>query len=179
MPDHDEHGRPIPPLAGTEAETLAGFLDYQRATLAYKTSGLDAAAMAVSIAPSSMTLAGIVHHLAWVEQYWFVEVLEGRDRSGYWAEADFGADVDWEWRRALEMDPDALSAVWQRSCDASRRALDAALATDGLDQRAIDPAGRGEPPSLRWILVHMIEEYARHNGHADLLRETIDGACGE
>jgi uncharacterized damage-inducible protein DinB len=179
MSDHDEHGRPLPPLDGSETETLVGFLDYQRATLAYKTGGLDAPAMAVRIAASTLTLAGIVHHLAWVEQYWFAEVLHGRDRSPYWAGVDFTADPDWDWRRALEMDPSAVHAVWQRACDESRRALSEALTAGGLDQRAAGRPGGSDIPSLRWILVHMIEEYARHNGHADLLRETIDGSVGE
>ncbi len=179
MSEHDEHGRPCPPLDGTEAETLIGFLEYQRATLAYKAGGLDAEAMVVRIAASMMTLAGIVHHLAWVEQYWFGVVLHGRDRSAYWDGADFTADPDWDWHRALEMDPDAVHAVWRRAVEESRRSLDEALVTGGLDQRAAGRAGRSEAPSLRWILLHMIEEYARHNGHADLLREAIDGMCGE
>ncbi len=179
MSEHDEHGRPLPPIDGTETETLVGFLEYQRATLAYKTDGLDAEAMAARIAASTMTLAGIVHHLAWVEQYWFGEVLHGRDRHPYWDGADFTADPDWEWHRALEMDPDAVLAVWRRAGDESRRSLTAALAAGGLDQRAAGRRGGSDTPSLRWILVHMIEEYARHNGHADLLREMIDGSVGE
>src|ERR671939_619475 len=122
MTDVDEHGRPESPLAADETATLLGFLEYQRATLAWKCAGLDSAGLRATVAASSMTLGGLLKHLAYVESDWFSRWLHGLARR-----------------------------TW--------------------------PDGRA--PSLRWIMVHMIEEYARHNGHADLLRESVDGRTGE
>jgi uncharacterized damage-inducible protein DinB len=182
----DRHGRPLPDIGADETEMLLGFLDYQRATLEVKTRDLDATAWAARIAPSSMTLGGLMHHLAWVEYYWFVQVLSGRDHTDhtdhtehreYWADAT--SDRDWAWRRALEMSPEAVRRVWERSCEQSRDEVAAALARGDVNQESIGSWRGDRHPSLRWILLHMIEEYARHNGHADLLREAIDGMCGE
>ena len=105
MTDLDEHGRPEPPLAGDEAATLLGFLDYQRATLAWKCSGLDPAGLRVTVAASSITLGGLLKHLAYVEDDWFSRWLHGQDRQPPWDTVDWKADPDWDWHSAAEDTP--------------------------------------------------------------------------
>ncbi|GAB2674810.1 DinB family protein [Thalassiella azotivora] len=179
MTDVDERGRPLPPLGAGEVDTLVGFLDYHRATLAWKTDGLDAAALATTVGPSTMTLGGLLKHLAWVEDYWFSVRLHGNDPDPLWAAADWASDPDWEWTSAADDSPAELHALWRAACDRSRELVDRALADGALDRQL--PATRHDArrPHLRWVLVHMVEEYARHNGHADLLREAVDGATGD
>ena len=94
MADLDEHGRPEPPVAGDETGTLLGFLDFQRATLAWKSDGLDAAGLGATVGASSMTLGGLLKHLALVEDSWFSERLHGRDPSPPWDGVDWDADRD-------------------------------------------------------------------------------------
>jgi uncharacterized damage-inducible protein DinB len=175
----DEQGRPEPPLASDEAATLLGFLDFLRATLAWKCAGLDAAGLAATVAPSPMTLGGILKHLAYVEADWFTRTLLGRDRPPPWDAVDWAADPDWDWHSAADDTPDQLRALWQDAVATSRAIVAAALADGDLGQLARRRWPDGRAPSLRWILTHMIEEYARHNGHADLLRESVDGLTGE
>ena len=180
MTDLDEQGRPEPPVAADETATLLGFLDYQRATFAWKCAGLDAAGLRVRVAASSMTLGGMLKHLAYVEDWWFSRSLYGHDPSPPWDAVDWTADPDWEWRTAAEDSPQKLFALWQRAVDQSRADVAEVLGSgDGLGRLAKRTWPDRRSPSLRWILCHMIEEYARHNGHADLLREAIDGATGE
>lgn len=176
----DEQGRPEPPLAGDETATLLGFLDFQRATLAWKTSGLDDAGLNTTTSKSTMTLGGILKHLAWVEDHWFSNWLHGNDRQPLWSAVDWDADRDWEWTSAANDTPDELRRLWEDATQRSRKLVaDVLDEGSGLDRPAQRSWPNGETVSLRWILVHMIEEYARHNGHADLLREAIDGETGE
>jgi uncharacterized damage-inducible protein DinB len=179
MSNLDEHGRPEPPLAADETATLLGFLDFQRATLAWKCSGLDAAGLGATVGPSSMTLGGMLKHLAYVEDSWFSRWLHGHDRQPPWDTVDWKADPDWDWHSAAEDTPDQLRAMWQDTVDRSRSLVAQALDDGGLERLARRAWPDGRSPSLRWILVHMIEEYSRHNGHADLLRESVDGLTGE
>jgi uncharacterized damage-inducible protein DinB len=179
MTDIDEHGRPEPPLAGDEAATLLGFLDYQRATLAWKCAGLDTAGLNATVGVSTMTLGGLLKHMALVESDWFSRWLHARDQQPPWNAIDWKADPDWEWRTAADDLPDELRTLWQDAVDQSRSLVAGALASGGLEQLAQRKWPDGRAPSLRWILCHMIEEYARHNGHADLLRESVDGETGE
>ena len=179
MSNLDEHGRPEPPPAAGEAETLLGFLDFHRATLAWKCSGLGADGLRATVGASSMTLGGLLKHLALVEDGWFSRSLHGQERQPPWNTVDWEADPDWEWHSAAEDTPEQLFALWQEAVDRSRRLTAEALADGGLDRLARRTWPDGTAPSLRWILVHMIEEYARHNGHADLLRESVDGEVGE
>lgn len=179
MTDIDEHGRPEPPLAGDELATLLGFLDYQRATLAWKSAGLDASGLSATTAASSMTLGGILKHMAYVEDHWFARSLHRLGPSAPWDAVDWKADPDWEWHSAAHDTPEQLRALWQEAVEESRSRVAEALDAGGLDQLAKHTWPDGRAPSLRWILCHMIEEYARHNGHADLLRESVDGATGE
>jgi hypothetical protein len=122
----------------------------------------------------------LLKHLSYVEAYWFSERLHGRDREPPWNAVDWTADPDWEWHSAADDTPEQLWALWRDTVDRSRALVDEAVA-DGNDlgQLAQRKWPDGRSPSLRWILVHMIEEYSRHNGHADLLRESVDGLTGE
>jgi uncharacterized damage-inducible protein DinB len=175
----DEHGRVEPPLAGDEVATLFAYLDYHRATLRWKCEGLDAEALSRTVASSSLTLGGLLKHMALVEESWFSERLLGRELGSPWDAVDWDADRDWDFHSAPDDSPVELLDQWQRSVAIARAGVAEALASGGLDQ----PIARGWPdgrtPSLRWVVVHMSEEYARHNGHADLLREAIDGETGE
>ena len=177
MTQVDDVGRPEPPLAADETGTLLGFLEFQRATLAWKCSGLDAAGLRATVAASAMTLGGMLKHMARVEDIWFSQWLHARDPEPPWDAAAWAE----EWRSSAEDSPEELLALWQAAVARSRSRVGEALADGGLDRRAMGIPGDWGPerPSLRWILVHMIEEYARHNGHADLLREFVDGATGE
>jgi uncharacterized damage-inducible protein DinB len=175
----DEHGRPEPPPAADETATLLGFLDYQRATFAWKCRGLDSAGLQATVGASSMTLGGMMKHLALVEEGWFSRSLQGRDLGPPWDTVDWDADPDWEWRTAAEDAPDQLLALWQDAVARSRSAVEEALAEGGMGRLAARTWPDGRAPSLRWIVCHMIEEYARHNGHADLIRESVDGQVGE
>lgn len=156
---------------------LRTFLDYFRATVRRQAEGLDAEQLAATLGPSTMTLGGMVKHLTFVEQWWFQIVLHGREPSGIWADVDWDADADWDWHSARDHTPAELDAMLVEEIARSDAAIDEALADGGLDRLAVR-ARHGRQVSLRWILVHMIEEYARHTGHADLIRESIDGATG-
>jgi uncharacterized damage-inducible protein DinB len=175
----DAQGRPEPLADGDEAATLLGFLDFQRATLAWKTAGLDAAALDTTVAASTMTLGGLLKHMAYVETSWFSRSLFGRPMGEPWGAVDWDADRDWEWHSAKADTPEALQALWQSSVEGARALTKEALADGGLGRLAHQAWPDGRRPSLRWILCHMIEEYARHNGHADLIREALDGETGE
>jgi uncharacterized damage-inducible protein DinB len=175
----DDVGRPEPEPAVDETDTLLGFLDFQRATFEWKCRGLGADCLATRVAASSMTLGGIMKHLAWVEDHWFSYFLHYAERAEPWRSVDWSADSNWEWNSAAHDEPDELRRLWSASVDASRARVAEALARGGMDQLSRRTWDSGESPSLRWILVHMIEEYARHNGHADLIREAIDGSTGE
>jgi uncharacterized damage-inducible protein DinB len=175
----DEQGRLEPPLAEGESATLRGFLDYQRATLEWKASSLDAAGLSARLEPSTMTLGGLLKHMAGVEEYWFSVRLLNNAPGDYWPDVDWRVERGWEWSSAEDDDPEFLRNLWRESVAQSRTNVAQAISRGGLDSPAAQPDPDGSAPSLRWILVHMIEEYARHNGHADLLRESVDGEVGE
>jgi uncharacterized damage-inducible protein DinB len=170
-----------PPLATDEVATLRAFLDYHRDTLRLKTAGLTAEQLSATHPPSTMTLGGMLKHLALVEDNWFSVVLLGNEDAEPWRTVDWDADRDWEWHTAVDDDPAWLRGLFDESVVAADRCIDAALADGGLDRLSARESRHeeGQHFSLRWILLHMIEEYARHNGHADLLRESIDGQTGE
>lgn len=176
----DDQGRPEPPLAADELGTLLGFLDFQRATLEWKTRGLDDEELRRPLPPSAMTLGGLLHHLAYVEDYWFAEVASEAPSAEPWASVDWKAEPDWDWTSASTRSAAELRAFWASRVAASNATVARLLNADPDALDATHPAwgGRGLV-SLRWILVHMVEEYARHNGHADLLRESVDGQTGE
>ena len=175
----DEQGRPEPPLAADETATLLGFLEFQRATLAWKCAGLDAAGLRATVGASSMTLGGMLKHLARFEDDMSSEWLLGGEQIPPWNSVDWDADRDWDWRTAAEDSPEELYALWRDAVARSRALFAEAQADGGLERpgTGITSSG-GELPSLRYVLLNMIEEYARHNGHADLIRESVDGLVG-
>src|SRR5436190_985437 len=120
MSDLDEQGRPHPPLAADETATLLGFLEYQRATLAWKCAGLDAAGLRATVGASPMTLGGVLKHLAQDEDDWFSWWLHGRDRQPPWDTVDWDAHPDRDWQSAAEDSPEQLFALWQDSVARSR-----------------------------------------------------------
>ena len=172
--------RSDPPTTGDDAAILLGFVNFHRRTLLAKAEGLDAAQLATRLAPSTMTLGGLLHHLAYVEDVWCSVVLHGNLPAEPWASADWDADRDWEWTVAATLAPDELRERFADAVDRSDELVAEVLSSRGLDAVAARrDRHSGEEISLRWILVHLVEEYARHNGHADLIRESIDGLTGE
>lgn len=168
-------GRPEPPVAADEAATLLGYLERQRATFAWKSGGLGAAGLRATLGPSAMSLGGMLKHLARFEDDMSTEWLQGREQLPPWNTVDWDAEHDWDWRTAAEDSPEQLYALWQDAVARSRAQFAEVLADRGLEPPANAP---GEAPSVRYILLNMIEEYARHNGHADLIRESVDGLVG-
>jgi uncharacterized damage-inducible protein DinB len=168
--------RTDPDTTGDELTMLTQFLDYHRATLVQKVSGLDRGQLATRLEPSALTLAGLVKHMALVEDGWFGRVLLGREHVEPWASVDWDAEPDWEFHTAVDDEPEDLLALYADACQRSRVAV---ADVGDLDRVAARPSRSGESFNLRWIMLHMIEETARHNGHADLIRENIDGATGE
>ena len=179
MANIDDVGRPEPEPAVNEVETLRGFLNYQRATLKWKSEGLSQNQLNVSVAKSTVTIGGLLKHMTFVENEWFWRWIGDNDRLEPWLSTDFEQDPDWEFTSAEHDNSETLKANWVASIQLSESILDDGLQSGGLDQLAKRKWPNGESPSLRWILVHMIEEYARHNGHADFIRESIDGSVGE
>ncbi|AXE25415.1 Mini-circle protein [Streptomyces globosus] len=166
--------RTEPPTRAGEREMLEGWLDYHRATLAWKCEGLaEEDLRRAPLPPSELSLMGLVRHMAEVERYWFREIMlgedlpdryvtrEDRDGDFHFTAEDTWADAERVWRTEVE---EARKAAAGRSLDLASKA---------------DSHHRGEVFTLRWVYLHMIEEYARHNGHADLLREQLDGATGD
>ena len=160
--------RPDGPAAGPERVLLQAVLDWHRATLLYKCAGLTGEQLAErSVPPSGLSLLALIRHMTKVERTWFRQRFAGQP-----VESPFGADNDADFERA---DPARAAADYARLTEEFKH-VDAAVANASLDDTFIH---NGEITSLRLIYLHMIEEYARHNGHADLLREQIDGATGE
>lgn len=164
-----------PPSCGPESGQLTAFLDHYRATMLRRADGLDAAELARPLAPSSLTLGGLLNHLAYVEDLWFQVRFAGNPPDPLWAVVDREADPDHEFRTAADVAPDELRRRYEDACERSRAVV---RTTDSFDQRAARPRSNGQYADLRWIMLHMIEETARHAGHADLLREAIDGTVG-
>jgi hypothetical protein len=167
------------PLRADEVTALRGFLDYHRDTLRMKCAGLTREQLAMPHPPSAMTLGGMMKHMALNEVGWFGKTLEDVPYPPIFDGVDWQSDPDWEWRTGAEDDPQELRATYDECVRRADEAIDAALARGGADAESVGKDSSGEAFSLRWILLHMLEEYARHNGHADLLRESVDGETGE
>jgi uncharacterized damage-inducible protein DinB len=165
-----------PPSSGPELAQLTALLDFQRDTVLLKTEGLSAEQLAQPLPPSSLTLGGLLSHLALVEDSWFRVRFAGLPEDEPWAGIDWDADPDHEFRTAAELTPDDLRRRYRETCARSREVVAAA---DSLDQLSVQKRRNGEHFDLRWVLLHLIEETARHAGHADLLREAVDGTVGE
>ena len=162
-----------------EAETVLAVLERNRRTFAWKTGGLDHAGLAATTAASSMTLGGLVKHMALVEADWLVVKLAGQPYGPPWEQVDFEADPDWEWRTGSEDDPAEVYALWRSAVQRSRDVVAATVQAGGLDAATQFTGRDGRAATVREMLLDMIEEYARHTGHADLLRESVDGLAGE
>jgi uncharacterized damage-inducible protein DinB len=165
-----------PDVQADERTTLVAFLDYHRATFLSKIAGLTHEQLNRTLPPSDLTLASLTKHLALVEDSWFQERFVGVEVEP-WASAPFDDDHDWEMHSAKNDSPDDLSALYRAAVTRSRATLDDVDSLDTLS--AVNDRREGIPYSMRWILVHMIEETARHNGHADFIRQSIDGLVGE
>jgi len=160
-----------PPSEADERTTLTAFLDFLRDTLAFKCEGLtDDQLRERAVPPSSLSLLGLVRHMAEVERNWFRPVLGGEEMAGL-----FSSDLDWEvaFRDVATADVAEAFRLWRAECDHAREHVAAAPSFDVTGFRHIGYV------SLRWVMTHMIEEYARHLGHADLIRERLDGSTGE
>jgi uncharacterized damage-inducible protein DinB len=170
-----------PPYLDGERAAVEAWLDFHRATLLQKCAGLSAEQLGErSVPPSSLSLRGLVRHLTEVERSWFRRVLAGqRVQPLYYGPDDEDGDFDAIGRDTDHPDTDT-AVVRERTAFTAEVEVSRALAAE---HESLDDVGaalrHGEQVSLRWIYLHMIEEYARHNGHADLLRERIDGATGD
>ncbi|MFB8282269.1 DinB family protein [Nocardia colli] len=165
--------RSEPPQVAGEYETLVGFLEFQRDTLDWKCSGLSAEQLRrQAVPPSALSLLGLIRHLTDVERTWFARVFEGDQAPPLYWGANSVDDIDFVVEHA---DVDESIRLWRNECARSRDIVAGCRELDKVGVRY----PTGESYTLRWILTHMIEEYARHNGHADLLREIIDGQTGE
>jgi uncharacterized damage-inducible protein DinB len=166
--------RTDPPNSAPELEMLLAWLEYHRSTLLLKCVGLSPEQLCQrSCMPSTLTLIGLVRHMAEVEFWWFTAHYEGQPATDGVFSTDAEPDADFD-----NVAPETVEAdfeIYQQECDRARRIVEA---MPDLEQLGVGER-QGEPMSLRWILIHMIEEYARHNGHADMLRERIDGVTGE
>jgi len=159
------------PSAGSEIDTLLGALDRNRRTFAWKVFGLSDDEMRRTLGPSTVTLGGLAKHVALVEDYYFSLGL-GEVMPQPWRDVDFDADPDWDWHSAADDSADELEGLWRAAVDRSRVATAAFLA-DGSPDAPVRWTEHRETPNLRRVLVDMVEEYARHTGHADLIRESV------
>jgi Protein of unknown function (DUF664) len=168
-----------PPLAGTEQAQLRGALNRLRTTFRWKTDGLDAAGLRTTIGKSSLTLGGLLKHLALNEDYMFTEKLRGEPMGSPWDALGSDGSDDWEFESSAHDAPEDLYALWDGAVERANNRLDAALSQGGLDQLVHVAGEDGQHANLRRLLCDLIEEYGRHTGHADLLREQVDGRVGE
>jgi Protein of unknown function (DUF664) len=165
--------RSAPPRSAPERVMLEAWLDYHRITLEIKCSGLSPEQLRMrAVPPSSLSLLGLVRHIAEVERNWFRRALANEDAPPYYYSDD---DPDGDFDNVDTADVAEAFATWREECGHARAVVASFSNLDELGRNETRPAR----PSVRWVLVHMIEEYARHNGHADLLREAIDGTVGE
>ena len=167
--------RPEPAFVNDEVTMLREFIDHYRATIRLQASGLTDEQLAQTHGPSDLTLGGMLKHLAGVEDYWFTYCLAGKDVIEPWKSADWESDDDWDWHSAADDTHAELDGLLVTAIARSDAELDAALERGDLNQLLTRKRERGTA-TLRWLLIHMVEEYSRHAGHADLIRESIDGA---
>ncbi len=168
-----------PPLAGTEVEHLVGALDRQRTTFRWKTHGLDTAGLQTTVGASALTLGSLLKHLAFVEDFYFALKMRGESPGHPWETVDWDANPGWDFRSAADDAPEDLYALYDGAVERSRTRLAATLADGGLDQLVDISGPDGRHASLRRLVFDLVEEYGRHTGHADLLREGVDGLVGE
>lgn len=167
-----------PPLSGSEVEHLIGALERLRMTFRWKVDGLDAAGLQTRIGASALTLGGLLKHMAITEDFIFTQKLTGEPVGAPWEEL-FDGTEDWEFVSASQDSPEQLYAFWEEAVARSRSRLTTALDRGGLEQPVHMGSPDGRHANLRRLLCDLIEEYGRHTGHADLLREAVDGRVGE
>ena len=164
-----------PAPAADERSMLLEYLEFQRSVLLRKGDGLSPEQLATRLGPSTLTIGRLIRHMTFVEDHWFQKALVGQPPREPWASAPWDDDPDWEMTTAAGMGFTTLADDLVAACDRSRATL--------ADHHDLDLVAVGahpdRPVTLRWILIHMIEEYARHCGHADLLREAVDGRTGD
>jgi len=168
-----------PPFAGTESEHLLGALDRLRTTFRWKADDLDAAGLRTRVGASSLTIGGLLKHLAVVEDHVFTVKFAGIPIGGPWRPVEWDDGFEWPFTSAARDTPAELYALWDDAVARSRERLAAALTDGGLDQRVHVRGPDGQHANLRRLVCDLIEEYGRHTGHADLLREAVDGRTGE
>jgi hypothetical protein len=183
MTNTDDSDQPPPwepPLAGSEAEHLTGALDRMRMTFRWKADGLDAAGLNTRIGASSLTIGALLKHLAFVEDFTFTVKMRGQSPGAPWETVDWdNVPEDWQFASAADDSPEELYALWDAAFKRAHERLDAALANGGFDQPVHMAWPDGRHANLRRLVCDLIEEYGRHTGHADLLREAVDGRVGE
>jgi uncharacterized damage-inducible protein DinB len=165
-----------PDPRGSERALLCQYLDYQRETMLGKVDGLSGEQLGRAHPPSALTLGGLLYHLALVEESWLEVRFAGRPERETWTGVDWDADPDWEFRTATGLEAEEVLERYRDACDRSRQVVSATPSLDALSAQTLNDGNRF---SLRWVLLHLIEETARHAGHADLLREALDGTVGE
>jgi hypothetical protein len=168
-----------PPLAGDETEALLGALDRQRWTFRWKAGDLDAAGLRLTLGASTLTLGGLLKHLATAEDYMSTVKLAGAAMDETWQDNGWDTDDDWEFTSAADDSPEHLYALYDGAVTRARERVQAALADGGLDQEIHAANDEGQHANLRRLLLDTLEEYGRHTGHADLIRESVDGRTGE
>jgi hypothetical protein len=168
-----------PPLAGTEAEQLLGALERLRWTFRWKADGLDEPGLQRRVGASSLTLGGLLKHLAAVEDHCTTTKLAGAPMGAPWDDLGWDGSNDWEFSSAALDSAAELYTLYDGAVARARRRLAAALADGGLDQPVHAADDEGNRASLRRLVCDLVEEYGRHTGHADLLREAVDGRVGE
>ncbi len=168
-----------PPLSGSEAEHVVGALERLRWTFRFKVDALDREGLNRRIGASSLTLGGLLKHLAAQEDHNFGVKMDGEPMPPEWAHNGWDGDGDWEFTSAADDDPAALYALYDAAVARARQRIAARLAAGGLDQQIALAEEVGQPVSMRRLVNDMVEGYGRHTGQADLIREAVDGRVGE
>src|SRR5262245_31236647 len=168
-----------PPLAGTDTTQILGALDRMRWTFRWKSAGLDAEGLNTRIGASTLTLGGLLKHLAVTEDYMTTVKLSGGPMDEHWADNGWDGDDDWEFHSAADDSPEQLYATYDGAVARSRARIEAAIAEHGLDMAIAAHDDEGRHANLRRLVCDLVEEYGRHTGHADLIREAVDGRTGE
>ena len=168
-----------PPFAGTETEHLLGSLDRLRATFRWKADALDAEQLTTRMPSSTLTVGGLLKHLAAQEDYASAVKVAGSEMPSVWKDNGWDGDDDWEFTSAAEQPAKELYSLYDAAVDRSRAVISAAVEDRGLDGDSGVTLDDGTKASVRRILFDLLEEYGRHTGHLDLVREAVDGRTGE